>query len=301
MLDLPASAMDVQDNVLPFQLENASVRGRLVRADNSVSRILRQHDYPPSVCTLLAEATAMAAALGTSLKFDGVFTLQTKTDGPVRMLVVDVTSDGAIRACAQFDRDRLASDNRADLLGHGHLVFTVDQKASDERYQGIVQLNGEGLTQAFQLYFKQSEQIPTGLMACAREDESGGWHAACLMVQRMPKEGGLQQEAATDTSIEDEWHRIMMLMNTCTPEELTSTTLSQEDLLYRLFHEDGVRVYDTSPLRQECRCSEDKIKRILAGISKTELKGMVQEDGKIGVTCEFCSKTYSFEPEDISV
>ena len=288
------------DNVLPFQLENASVRGRLSRVDHAITQILHQHDYPFSVCKLLAEATAMAAALGTALKFEGVFTLQTKTDGPVRMLVVDVTSDGAVRACAQFDRENLSAQGEGDLLGNGHLVFTVDQKASDERYQGIVQLSGEGLTQAFQLYFKQSEQIPTGLMAAAQQDESGAWRAGCLMVQRMPKEGGVQQEAVSDTAVEDEWHRVMLLMNTCTANELCSTSLAQEDLLYRLFHEEGVRVYEPLLLRHECRCSAEKVRGVLRGMPQDQITGLVEPDGKIAVTCQFCSQTFSFAPEDFS-
>jgi len=287
-----------EDMVLPFQLQSSPVRGRLVRLGSSIDTILRQHDYPVAVCRLVGQAAAMAAALGTALKFDGVFTLQTKTDGPVRMMVVDVTSAGAVRACAQFDGADVASAPEAALLGQGHLVFTVDQTASDERYQGIVKLEGDSLTQAFQLYFKQSEQIPTGLMAAARQDETGAWHAACLMVQRMPTEGGNAQELpADDTAIEDDWHRTMTLMQTCTEGELTDPTLPPETLLYRLFHEEGVRAFEAMALRHECRCSRDKIEGVLSGLPEAEMKAMVQADGKIAVTCQFCSQTYLFTPD----
>jgi len=267
-----------------------------VRLSTSIDTILRQHDYPVAVCQLLAEATAMTAALGTALKFDGVFTLQTRTDGPVQRLVVDVTSDGAVRACAQYEKDKIAQAGVTGLLGTGQLVFTVDQRASTERYQGVVQLDGEGLAAAFQLYFKQSEQIPTGLITAAYQDDTGVWQAACLMIQRMPQEGGLHRDVPDDTSVEDDWHRVMTLMQTCTQSELVDPSLPPEDLLFRLFHEEGVRVYDVLPLRHECRCSSDKIKDILKGMPATEIDAMVQDDGKITVTCQFCNQGYAFDP-----
>lgn len=271
------------------------MRGRLVRMDDALDALLRRHDYPVPVGKMLAQAAALAAALGTSFKFDGIFTLQTKTDGPIRLLVVDVTSDGAVRACAQFDAEALTVARPGALLGKGSLVFTVDQTLSDERYQGIVPLESDDLTVAFTTYFKQSEQIPTALMAAADQDERGHWHAGCLMLQKMPTEGGHEEPAMLDTSVEDGWLRAMALMQTCTDKELTDPSLPPDRLLFRLFHEDGVRVYDGKDLRHECRCSQEKIAGILKGLPAEEIKGMVQEDGRISVTCQFCSQTYFFD------
>lgn len=291
----PKDDTEARDSVLPFQIEAAPMRGRLVTLDKSIHTILTQHDYPLPVCTLLGKATAVASALGTALKFDGVFTLQTNTDGPVRLLVVDVTSDGAVRAYAQFDAQAVANARQGELLGKGTVVFTVDQTLSDERYQGIVQVEGDDLTEAFKQYFKQSEQIPTGLMASAQQDQAGHWHAGCLLLQRMPSEGGIEPHTPQDTSVEDGWLRAMALMQTCTPDELTDPSLPPEQLLYRLFHEDGVRIYEAKTLRHECRCSQDKIAGVLEGVPRQEIAAMVQDDGKITVTCQFCNKAYRFD------
>lgn len=292
--DLQSDAVS-RDSVLPFQIEAAPLRGRLVRLDDTIHTILTQHAYPLPICILLAKTTALAAALGTALKFNGVFTIQTTTDGPVRMLVVDVTSDGAVRAFAQFDAQAVAEGKEGTLLGKGNLVFTVDQTLSDERYQGIVQITGDDLTEAFKLYFKQSEQIPTGLMAAAQQDEAGHWHAGCLLLQKMPSEGGIETTPLQDTSVEDGWLRAMALMQTCTAEELTDPSLLAADLLYRLFHEDGVRTYERKPLSHACRCSQDKIAGVLEGLPKDEITAMVQDDGKITVTCQFCNRAYHFD------
>lgn len=287
------------DSLLPFQLEKSVVRGRMIRLSGALDSIFARHKYPQAVAVLLSKATAMAAALGSALKFDGVFTLQTKTDGPVSRLVVDVTSDGSIRACATYQEGKISDLTDVELLGKGHLVFTVDQKNNSERYQGVVNLDGEGLTEAFQLYFKQSEQIPTGLISEARVDENGHWHSACLMLQRMPRYGGEEVEAPIDdTAMEDDWFRVMSLMQTCTTAEITDPNLPAEDLLYRLFHEEDVRVYDRSYFREECRCSHEKLEAVLKGMPKEDIKDVVDEQGKITVTCEFCSEVYNFLPDD---
>lgn len=281
------------DALLPFQLESCSVRGRLVRLGGAIDTILRQHAYPDSVAGLLGQATALAAALGSALKFEGVFTLQAKSDGPVSMLVADVTTEGAVRAYAQFDERKIKAQ---PLLGAGHLVFTVDQTLSDERYQGIVKLEGDGLTEAFQAYFRQSEQIPTGLLVASKKTPDG-WRAACLMLQQMPSEGGTA--SLKDTSVKDDWLRIMTLMQTCTDGELTDFSLPPEDLLYRLFHEEGVRVYDKKTFRHACRCSRERIEGILSNLPDTK-RAEAEKDGLIEVTCQFCGKTYRFSPADFT-
>ena len=296
-----ASAISSEDALLPFQLEGSGLRGRLVRLGPSVNTMMEQHAYPAPVAKLLAELTALVGALGTAMKFDGVFTIQTKTDGAVRMMVADVTSDGALRAYAQFDEEAVAARSAASeaLLGRGHLVLTVDQKLGEERYQGVVQIDSDNLAEAFQLYFRQSEQIPTGLSVAARQDEAGVWHAGCLMIQRMPRGGG-HENLPTDTSIEDDWLRAMALMQTCTAAELTDPALPLDTLLYRLFHEEGVCAFDRQSLRHQCRCSREKIAGVLAPMPPKEIAAMVQEDGLITVTCQFCSKEYKFEKGEIT-
>ena len=274
------------DLVRPFQLENGAALGRLVRLGPALDVLLRRHAYPENVAHILGEAVVIAAALGTALKFDGVFTLQTKTDGAIRLLVVDVTSDGALRAYAQYDETRLTEKN---LLGHGHLVFTVDQQTNTDRYQGLVPLTGDNLSEAVQHYFRQSEQIPTGLFVAVRQDSSGHWRGGSLMLQRMPREGGLAP--FTDTATEDDWHRAMFLMQTCTPDELVDSNLSPEMLLTRLFHEDGVRAFDVRPLRHQCRCSSERVAAMIHALPPKDVEDLAV-NGTITVTCEFCNKTY---------
>ncbi|MDD2325413.1 MAG: Hsp33 family molecular chaperone HslO [Alphaproteobacteria bacterium] len=287
--------VDLQDDmILPFQLDSCSVRGRIVRLGPVLDTILGQHRYPDKVSRLLGDVTSLAAALGTALKFDGIFTIQTQTDGPVRRLVADVTSDGALRACAQFEEDQLKGlGEGTPLLGKGHLVMTVDQKAAtDERYQGVVGLESDALIEAFQLYFRQSEQIPTGLFVATGQDAQGRWRSGCLMVQRMPHEGG--HVIVSDTAVEDDWLRVMHLMQTCTADEILDPDLSASDLLYRLFHEEGVRVYDTLALRHACRCSRERIEGILASMPKDELETLRTDDGQLTVTCQFCGVSHAF-------
>jgi molecular chaperone Hsp33 len=282
------------DLVQPFQLESGSLRGRLVRLGSVLDLILYQHAYPPAVAALLGEAIVIAAALGTTLKYEGVFTLQAKSDGPVRLLVVDVTSDGGIRAYAQHHGIENAKPG-ASLLGKGHLAFTVDQQVKEDRYQGIVELTGGALADAVQHYFRQSEQLPTGIVAAAARDAQGRWRGGCLILQQMPSEGGFERGVkATDTSAEDNWQRAMMLMGTCKPEELTDANLSPYDLLFRLFHEEGVRVYEPHPFRHQCRCSEVRVTNMLKALPRAEVETLAV-DGVVTVTCEFCNKSYPFD------
>ena len=284
----------LMDNIMqPFQLESGAFRGRLVRLGSALDLILHQHAYPSPVAALLAEAMVLAAALGSSLKYEGVFTFQAKGDGAVRLLVADVTNDGGVRAYAKFDPEGIARDvDAVRLLGKGYLAFTVDQQLNDDRYQGIVELGGGSLAEAVQHYFRQSEQLPTGIMAAVRRDEQGRWCGGCLMLQQMPREGGAAVER--DTSVADDWHRAMMLMGTCSAEELTDVALSPNDLLYRLFHEEGVRVYEPHGFRPQCRCSETRVTNMLRSLPREEIEDLAV-NGVVSVTCEFCNKSYTFD------
>jgi molecular chaperone Hsp33 len=279
--------------MLPFQLESSSLKGRVVRLGSALDLILHQHAYPQPVAAMLGEAAVLAAALGTSLKYDGVFTFQARGDGAVRLLVADVTSDGGLRAYAKFDADAVAgSVQGAKLFGHGHLAFTVDQKNTDDRYQGIVELGSGSLSEAVQHYFRQSEQLPTGIMAAVRRDAAGRWQGGCLMIQQVPREGGLT--TARDTSVEDDWHRAMLLMGTCTMDELVDPNLPPEDLLFRLFHEEGVRVYDPHIFRHQCRCSLSRVRNMLRSLPRAEVEELAIND-IVDVVCEFCNVSYKFD------
>jgi molecular chaperone Hsp33 len=293
----------IDDVVQPFQLDPFALRGRLVRLGPTVDRILAQHDYPEPVAVLLGEAITLAVLLAGALKYDGVFTLQTKGDGPVRLLVADVKTDGAVRGYAQYNAQRLAEALAHDpnpavpgLIGAGYIAFTVDQGDDTERYQGIVEIMGSTLADCAQHYFRQSEQIQAGLkLAVARSGEGGTWRAGGLMLQRVPPEGGYRRIA---DDVEDAWRRVMVLMSSATSAELVSPDLPPRRLLWRLFHDDGVRVYQTHAVEARCRCSRERIARILLAFPDDEIDDM-KKDPVTTVTCEFCNTRYEFAAEEL--
>lgn len=306
------------DRVLPFQAEGLDVRGRVVRLGPAVDTILRRHDYPEPVARALAEATALCLLLGTTLKFDGRFILQTRTDGPVDMLVADFSTPHALRAYARYDADRLAALTAAGdvapetLLGSGVLALTIDQGEYTQRYQGIVQLDNISLEEAARTYFRQSEQIPTDLrLAVAKQILPGGrqqWRAGGVLAQFLPEApermrvpdlpGGDGDVAeAVLQPVDNSWQELLALLATVEPAELIDPMVGTERLLYRLFHEHGVRVFDEIHVADDCSCSPDKIRGILGGFSAEEIKDST-EDGRIRVDCEFCSKRYDFDPAE---
>ncbi len=290
------------DLVQPFQIEPFALRGRLVRLGPAIDRILAQHDYPERVAMLLGEAIALAVLLAGALKYDGVFTLQTKGDGPIRLMVADVSTQGAVRGYAQYDAAKLdaAPAGRGTsvptLIGSGYIAFTVDQGEHTDRYQGIVELEGETMADCAQHYFRQSEQIQAGIkLAVGRSGPEGRWRAGGLMLQRVPPEGGYGVIA---DDVEDGWRRTMVLMSTATAAELIDPGLSPHRLLFRLFHEDGVRVYDTHPLQARCRCSRERIETILRAFPADEIEDM-RKERTTTVTCEFCSTSYDFDAAEL--
>jgi molecular chaperone Hsp33 len=304
---LTAAATVVPDDLVqPFQIEPFALRGRLVRLGPAIDRILSQHAYPELVAAMLGEAITLAVLLAGALKYDGIFTLQTKGDGPIRMIVADVSTDGAVRGYAQYDQKKLDAVTVAGdttglsvprLLGAGYIAFTVDQGEETDRYQGIVELAGATLADCAQHYFRQSEQIQAGIkLTVGRTGPGAGWRAGGLMLQRVPPEGGYGVIA---DDVEDGWRRSMVLMSSATPEELVNPDLTPHRLLFRLFHEDGVRVYDTHPLEARCRCSRERIETILRAFPADELDDM-QKERVTTVTCEFCSRRYTFDADEIS-
>lgn len=310
------------DAVRPFVVEALDVRGRAIQMGPALDAIIERHDYPAPVSRLLAEAIVLAVLLGSSLKIDGRFTLQTETSGPVDMLVVDYRTSGAIRAYARFDKDAVAAAEAAGtatpgaLLGKGTLAMTIDQGPSASRYQGVVPLEGESLEEVAHAYFRQSEQIPTRVrlaVAEMQQREDGvmrhSWRAGGLIVQFLPDApermrqpdlpGGDAPEGTEfgDAGEDDAWVEARSLAETIQDDELTDPAVPVETLLYRLFNQRGVRVFSPSPVRDECSCSREKISGVLATFSADEISDST-EDGAISVTCEFCGKKYGFDPKE---
>ncbi|MEG6508554.1 Hsp33 family molecular chaperone [Methyloligella sp. 2.7D] len=296
------------DLALPFQAELAHVVGRVVKLGPTVDDILSRHDYPEPVSKLLGEAVALAALLGAALKFEGKFILQASTDGAVDLLVADYQTPGQLRAYARFDEEQVAAmDDDVEpgaLLGHGHLAMTIDRGPEMERYQGVVALDGESLTVAADTYFRQSEQLPTFLrLVTAKhyqpgDDKSWTWRAGGLLVQKLTQEGGEEGGGATPEEEED-WYRAKALAETVEDHELLDPTLGPERLLYRLFHEERVRAFQPLPLDPYCSCSRERVEGLLKSFSDEEIEEMTV-DGAVEVTCEFCNKTYNFDPDDLA-
>jgi molecular chaperone Hsp33 len=317
------SATAVDDIVLPFEVAKLDLRGRVVRLGPVVDEILEKHAYPQPVAKLLGEAIVLTVMLGSALKIDGRFILQTQTDGPVGLLVVDFTTPGKVRACARFGKDGVAAAivaGTADagaLLGKGHLAMTIDQGTATSRYQGLVALDGGSLEDAAHEYFLRSEQIPTRVRLAVAEELRAGeggashrWRAGGIMLQFLPKSperaragdlhpGDAPEGTVVHTIAEDEaWVEGRALVSTVEDVELVDTALSSERLLYRLFHEPGVRVFKASDVRAQCSCSRETVESMLKSFSQDDRDHMV-EDGKISVTCEFCSATYVFAPGEV--
>lgn len=309
------------DHVVPFEVGPLDIRGRAVQLGPLLDDLLGRHNYPEPVARLLAQACVITVLLGTSLKFTGKFILQTRTDGPVDMLVADFTTPGSLRAYARFDADRLAALTekgevaQEHLLGQGVLALTIDQGQYTQRYQGIVELDGISLEEAAKAYFRQSEQIPTDIKLSVakqmRRGEGGGehWRAGGILTQFLPEApermhapdipgGDGDPRTEIEGPTDEGWEEALMLLSTIEAVELVDPMVGAERLLYRLFHEHGVRVFEGVGVLDECSCSRDKIEGVLRGFSAEEVEHST-EDGVIKVDCEFCSKSYVFDPKEI--
>ena len=306
------------DLVLPFRTVRSGVIGRLVRLGPAIDEILSHHAAPVAVSQTLGEAVALTAMLGTALKIDGKLTLQTKTDGLLDFLVVTFEPPGRLRGYARYDKRRAPVDAEIDpriLLGEGHLAITIDPGEEMERYQGIVALTGEDIGEAALSYFRQSEQLPSFLrLAVARhytagENGSPGrwqWRAGGLMIQNLARAGGNDAVLPSEEDepflgeADDDWERTRILASTVEDHELLDPTLPPDRLLYRLFHEEGVRAFPPAPIEAFCRCSRERVEAFLKSFGASELTDMREPDGSISVTCEFCTKTYRFAPDEIA-
>jgi len=271
-----------------------------VRLGALVDRVLTRHDYPEPVSRLLGELFVLAATLAGGLKFRGTFSLQVRSAGPVSLMIADCTNDGAMRGYAKFDAARVAAAPQAtvrDLLGNGQLVLTVDQSDAGQSYQGIVELTGDTLTECMQAYFRQSEQLKTGLkVAVDRVEERSArrWRAGGILVQRLP------EQVADEERMEEDWRRTMLLLGSATEGELVDPHLAPERLLLRLFHEEGVRVFQPLDLSFGCRCSRQRVELMLRRFPPEDLDDMKTPEGELVVTCEFCKAAFRFDEAELA-
>ena len=309
------------DTILPFQLDQSDIRGRVARLDGVLDGILRQHDYPEVVEALVAEMALLTALIGQTIKLRWKLSLQVQTDGPVRMIATDFLAPeveggpARIRAYASFDADRVTDAAPMAQLGKGYFAVLIDQGKGTAPYQGIAPLAGDTLAASAESYFAQSEQLPTRFaLSFGKSTERGGqehWRAGGIMIQHMPKaslsatgggsgeEGLLQAIDLMSGDDEENWNRVNLHLDTVEELELIGPSLPPTDLLYRLFHEETPRVFDALPVRFGCTCSEDRVRQSLSIYSAKDIEKMTTEEGRVTADCQFCGAHYDLDPATV--
>ena len=303
MTDAIPASRPTDDLVAAFQIEGQPARGRIVRLGAVVDDILKRHAYPEPVADLLGEACALAALVGASLKFEGRLIVQAQGDGPVAYVVADYDTSGGLRGYCSFDAERVAQASQGflrpgakTLLGEGAFIMTLDPTDMKDRYQGVTPIEGETLALCAETYFAQSEQTPTRVRLAVGEltdaDGRHSWRAGGMVIQNIASDDARG-------STEEAWDNAQALFETLGEDELVDPQVSPETLLYRLFHEDGVRVFEPRRLRAYCRCSNDRVLAMLRAFPEKDLEEMTEPDGTIKVTCEYCSRSYAIAPETV--
>lgn len=296
------SAAPADDLVLPFSTDKSGIRGRVVRMGAVVDTILTRHAYPDAVSEALGQALALTAMLGQPLKPGGRLSLQTRTDGAIRFLLADYEAPGRLRGYASFDANRIAAMAtqrvQGELFGAGHLAMTLERAGEEDRYQGVVAVDGQSIGAAALNYFRQSEQLASYVrLAVARQRTAGAdgwrWRAGGLLIQH-PTAAVEDDNSASAPSEQENWQRARILAASVEDHELVDPTLTPEALLIRLFSEEDVRVFKGQPLDVRCRCSRERVAMFLSRFSDTDLEGLREPDGGISVTCEFCNARYVF-------
>lgn len=287
------------DFVLPFDLPVAGVRGRLVRLDTASARALSAHVLPEAASRVLGETLALGVMLGTALKLDGRLTVQTKSDGPLDLVAADYygADDGkpkGVRGFARLREGAAAETEFARLVGAGSLAITIEPRSGGQTYQGITALAPEGIAASAEAYFAQSEQLPTALrLAAAPLYEAGKngpqWRAAGIMLQVTP-------DAKRS---DDDWERLSLILKTVEDIELVDTGLAAETLLWRLFHEDEVRVQPAQPIGFRCDCDGERIASILRSYSPEERADLADPDGIVRAKCEFCGTVHEIKADGL--
>lgn len=311
------------DNVLPFQLDLADIRGRVARLDTVLDRILSQHDYPPQVEALVAEMALLTAMIGQTIDLRWKLSLQVRGNGPVRLIATDYfgpTEAGEparIRAYAGFDKDKLEEvDDLFTLVGSGYFAILIDQGKGTKPYQGITPLAGGSLSACAETYFAQSEQLPTRFNISFGQSTMPGtdptWRGGGVMLQHMPKasplmakdeatgeQGLLNANDILDGDDEENWNRANMLLDTIDVLELIGPSVQPTDLLVRLFHEEQPRVYESQPIEFGCTCSPEKVRQSLSIYSAKDIAHMTTDEGIVTADCQFCGAHYEFEPTSL--
>lgn len=273
----------MRDLLQKFVIEKAGVRGVLVQLDDAWSEAKASADYPPNVASLLGRSLAAAALMTGTIKFRGRLSIQLRSEGALRLLFVECTDDGAVRGLARWDE---STDVDATLPPGAVLAITIEHIDSDRRQQGLIAPDGGDLEAAFEHYFEQSEQLPTRMLLVEQRGRCAG-----VLLQPLAVEGIVDQRRD-----EDGWNRACHLLATLSADELVM--LAPSEILLRLFHEEGVRVFDPKPLRFACSCSRARVANMLRSLGQAEVEATLQAEESIGVTCEFCNRDYRFDAVD---
>ncbi len=275
-----------------FMFDEYDIRGEIVTLGESYREVLRNNPYPTSVKTLLGEFLAAASLLSSTLKFDGMIILQARGNGPISTIMAECSNHQDLRGIVRLNPEQELTETQREsadmqgLLGEGILAITIEPKRG-ERYQGIVPMDSEKLAGCLEHYFRQSEQLETRLWFAA-----DGEHASGLLLQALPR-----QLKTSPEENEDQWETLSALADTLTAEELLN--LDHETLLYRLFHEHQVRLFDPSSLRFACSCSRERTGNALVSMGREEVEALLVEQGQIDVDCQFCNQHYHFEAADV--
>ena len=287
--------MKLDNHIIPFQLGGNRVRGSIVRLGTAVSDIIKRHKYPQNIESLLADTLTITACLGSRMKHDGVFTIQAKGTGEVHTLFSDVTNNGFLRGYVGFNSDLSIQDkDLISLMVSGHITFTLDQGQYSKRYQGIVALEDKSISKSAELYFNNSEQLETKFVVFNNYDSEGSskeklFSSGLIMLQKMPNKTDMDEEENREV-----WENSLNFLSTLKKEECLSVSLTSRDILFRLFNEVGVTVYDEIVIQDKCRCSKEKVELAIKNLNKDELNEIADEKGNIKVICEFCKMERSF-------
>jgi molecular chaperone Hsp33 len=310
-----ALKMHDRDCLHRFMFEQYPIRGHLVHLDAAWRALIEHREYPEAIRDTLGEAAAASLLLAATIKFEGVLSLQLQGDGPMHLMLAQCTSGLGVRGLARYREGSFAGAGAAagtglgaaagagagngapgivDLIGAGNLTVTLETDDGSQRYQGIVPITGQRLAESLQVYFENSEQLPTRLWLHA--DASG---ASGMLLQRLPiADASRGAHAADATAVDDAWRRVQLIGETLTPDELR--TLADAEILHRLFNEDDVRLYEPTPVYFRCRCSRERVSSMLQGLGETETRSVLAERGAVEVHCDFCNRAYVFDAVDVA-
>ena len=277
----------MKDKLQRFVLETPHVRGEWVHLDNSWQTLLERSDYPPTIRQVLGEALGAIVLLSATIKHKGSLILQIRSNGPIHLLVAQATPEGTLRGLARWSEEP-QGQTLPELFGEGHLAITMEAaEEGGKRYQGIIALEGDSITQALEQYFQQSEQLPTRLWLTSNAESCAGF-----LLQRMP------DSPEPSNPEHEDWQRVSMLLDTLTTAELQQ--LAPEELIYRLFHEETPRLFNPRTIQFYCSCGQEKVENMVYSLGQTEAESIIQEQQRIEVTCEFCNASYHLDSIDVA-